>query len=236
MASRVMRNEPRLTAALVLSAAAVACSAPVLGEDDVIAEIRLAYEGAHAVVVPDGSSLPSLALPKPEKPGAPVTLPTPDSGLTPLEAIPDHCHEPAEHAFEGDGRTDGEVHLPFADDGGNAHIYTVLYDVGDDASCVFVKDWSSFLDDWVIRSCSHFVTVEGNITAPPFTAGSFHVCSTGDGESMTPVLCSDSPVLERCKAAASTPVEPGVATVTGPNAVANPRADETDERVASREP
>ena len=232
MNRRCMRKELR-AGAFILSTAVVACSVTA-GEEN-IGETSLAYEAA-AVVIPEGSSLPSLDFPRPTVRGAPVLLPLPGSGLEPIEAIPDHCHAPAEHAFEGDALADGEVHLPFIDEGKSAHIFTVLYDLADDENCILANDWSSFLDEWVTTACTHFVTVGGNITAPPFTSGSFHICSDENGTPITPSLCSDSPVLDKCKGPAAPPLAPTEPTVTGPNAVANPPGDETEpeERMASR--
>ncbi|OJY17369.1 MAG: hypothetical protein BGO98_00240 [Myxococcales bacterium 68-20] len=227
-----MRKELR-AGAFILSIAVGACTVTA-GEEN-IGVTSLAYEAA-SVVVPEGSSLPSLDLPRPTERGAPVPLPLPGSGLEPIEAIPDHCHAPAEHAFVGDALADGEVHLPFIDEAANAHIFTVLYDVGDD-DCFLANDWSSFLDEWVTSTCTHFVTVGGNITAPPFTSGSFHVCSDENGAPITPSLCSDSPVLEKCKGPAAPPLDPGAPTVTGPNAIAYPPGMETEpeEQLASRD-
>ena len=221
--------------AFILSTALVACTVTA-GEEENIGVTSLAYEAA-SVVVPEGSSLPSLDLPRPTELGAPVPLPLPGSGLEPIEAIPAHCHAPAEHAFAGDPLADGEVHLPFIDEDANAHVFTVLYDVGDDDDCFLANDWSSFLDEWVTSTCTHFVTVGGNITAPPFTSGSFHICSDESGTPTTPSLCSDSPVLAKCKGPAAPPLAPGAPIVTGPNAVATPPGMETEpeDRLASRD-
>jgi hypothetical protein len=227
-----MRTKLR-AGAFVLCIAAVACGVAPAEEDT--GTSSWAYK--IAPVIPEGSSLPSLDLPRPKERGAPVFLPLPGSSLEPIEGIPDHCHEPAEHAFEGDTIADGEIHLPFIDENSSAHIFTVLYDRGYGEGCVRVNDWSSFLYAWVTTNCSHFVTLDGNITAPPFTSGSFHICSDENGTTLTPMLCSDSPALESCKGPAAPPLEPSEPKVTGPNAVANPPADATDldNRMASRQ-
>jgi len=174
-----------------------------------------------APVIPPGNQLPSLGLPIPTNPGAPVPN---IADLTPHPTVREHCHSPPEHQFAKGPKTTHEAHLAFTDKEGKIHVITVLYNVGGEP-CQYLKDWNALYKD-----CATYISVTGNITAPQpgnkFPQGTFHFCADKDGQPLAPTICRDSPVgVNECKPAAAPPKDPKPPEVTGPNVMAPPTKD-----------